>query len=582
MKKLISLLMSLILILGCAQLCFASGTGYHTESSYLDDTLTLAGSGFDGVRELTVRAVEALYSDPDIGYENIYSTMTSGSVFSKHTFTGVRLYELLINEGMKKDLPDTTSVKLISKDGYTINLTLGDIRTGRNRYASKGGDMEEQGLPALVAFASNSVPLVGPTGTESVYKRFDEQDGYDESAENIGGPLRLILGQTSSYEFNAPMCAKWLSAIVVGDDNGYVYSRKTDAEADNTEPDRTGDWTHAGKEPDFTLKISGSEAKGTVYLSLSELESMTEGTVREYYAASAGRNAYEGVTLKYLVMSFLGEDISQPTSVTVKAPDGYTKKVDVKTLLEGVDSFYQPGKHRDVLLAWAVDGAPLVENESSEGYNGKNGNGPLRLVVENTISMWVKSVSEIVIGDETGYTDVTESRREYKEIMDVTGKGIMQGVGEGRFDPDGEVTRAQLVTMLWRLAGEKQAKAAAFSDVPGGTWYSDAVNWAAENGIVTGYGDGTFRPNAVITREQLAAVIFRYACANGLDAVTLEDNLGFEDAESISEYAASAMNWCAGRGYIEGADGLIRPGDALKRGEAAVCLSRFSTDWSGR
>lgn len=401
MKKLFSLVLALSLLLCCALPTAALG---HTEEKYLSDTLTLAGSGFDGVRMLTVSVIEELYNS-GLGYEGEYSMMTSGSVFTKHTFTGVRLYELLLHEGLDDALPDSTPVKFISKDGYTILMTLGEIRTSnRGRYSAKDGALEEAELPVIVAFASDGEALLGPTGTESVYTRFEAEDGYIEGADNIGGPLRLIMGQTSSYEFNAPNCAKWLSAIVVGDQGNYVYSRETESGDAPAEPDRSGDWTHQGTQSGFRLKITGSEAVGTVYLSLAELESMTEGIVREYFAASAGRSAYEGITLEYLVCRYLRSGLDVPGKVTVKAGDGYSKSVDVGMVMNGIDSMYQPGEHRDVILAWAIDGAPLVPSQDSEGYNGANAFGPLRLVVENTISMWVKNVSEIVIGEETAST----------------------------------------------------------------------------------------------------------------------------------------------------------------------------------
>ena len=585
MKKLISVLLALTLLLGCGSMALAAGDRvFHTEEKYLTDTLTLAGSGFDAVRTLSVSVVEGLYRDADAGlaYENTYSMMTSGGVFSKHVFTGVRLYELLVREGLDVSLPDTTPVKLISKDGYTIAMTLGQIRGGFSRYSARGGELEEAGLPVLIAFASDGESLVGPTGKESVYIRFDESTGYVEGSDNIGGPLRLVVGQTASTEFNAPSCAKWLSAVVVGDANGYAYTRETDAQVVDSHPDQTGDWTHQGKQADYRLKISGSEARETVYLSLAEIEAMKDGTVREYFAASAGRNAYEGVTLRYLVESFLREGLERPTKVTVKAADGYTKQCDIDTLLSGIDSLYQPGCHRDMLLAWAIDGAPLVPNESSEGYNGKNGYGPLRFVVENTISMWVKNVSEIIIGEETGdisggYTDVDEGSFGYAGIMDMTARGLMNGIGGGKFDPDGSVTRAQAATIFWRMSGSPVVNySMSFEDVGEGAWYAEAVRFCASERVINGYSETAFGPDDAVTREQLACLIFRYAAANGLDAVTLEENLHFADSGDISEYAVTALNWCVGRGLIDGLnDGLLHPGQAATRAQLAAALSGY-------
>ena len=567
LRRTLPLVLALALLLGCAVFAGAAGAK-HTEEKYLRDTLTLAGSGFGSVRTLTVAAVEAAADDPALGYENEYSMMTSGGVFSKHVFSGVRLYELLVAEGLDASLPDSTPVKFISKDGYTIPSKLGALRGGLDRYSARGGELEESGLPVIAAYASDGVALVGPTGTESVYLRFDESMGYVEAADNAGGPLRLVMGQASADEFNAPNCSKWLAAVVVGDDNGYVYSRVSDADFDDSEPDRTGDWTHKGAQADYRLKIGGTEAKANVSLSLAELEAMTEGTVREFYAASAGRNAYEGVTLPWLVSLYLADGLDAPTSVTVRAADGYSKKLDAANVMRGTDSFYQPGKHRDLLLAWAVDGSPLVPGETSPGYDGTNAFGPIRLVVENTISLWVKNVSEIIIGEETPFSDVGRDSEYYDEISELYARGIMNGTGGGLFSPDLTLTRAQLVTMLWRAAGEPQAYGAPFSDVAGNMWYTTAVAWAAENGIVNGYGNGLFGTDDEITTEQLAAILYRFVGSPEAPAMPLP--------QGVSGWAEDAVAWALAEDLLPAlADGKTAPVIGATRGEAACALARM-------
>lgn len=568
-KRTLPIALALALLLGCAAFAGAA-TAKHTEEKYLRDTLVLAGSGFESVRTLTVAAVEAAADDPALGYENEYSLMTSGGVFSKHVFSGVRLYELLVSEGLDASLPDATPVKFISKDGYTIPSTLGALRGGLNRFSARGGELEEAGLPVIAAYASDGVPLVGPTGTESVYLRFDESMGYVAAADNVGGPLRLIVGQESADEFNAPNCSKWLAAVVVGDDGGYVYSRVSDADLDDSEPDRTGDWTHGGAQADYRLKISGTEAAATAYVSLAELEAMADGTVREYYAASAGRNAYEGVTLPYLVSLYLADGLDAPTSVTVRAADGYTKKLDAETVMRGTDSFYQPGKHRDLLLAWAVDGVPLVPGEDSPGYDGTNAFGPLRLVVENTISLWVKNVAEVIIGEETPFSDVGPDHEYYEEIGELYARGVMNGTGGGLFSPDLTLTRAQLVTMLWRAAGEPAAASAPFEDVEADTWYTAAVAWAAANGFVKGYDNVHFGTGDEITTEQLAAILYRYAGEPEVPDILLP--------EGVSEWAEDAVAWGLAEGLLPAlASGRTAPTTGATRGEAACALARLIT-----
>lgn len=551
----------------------AEDGAFHQENKYLTDTLTLAGTGFGEVRTLTVAALEGLYAaDDGLAYTNEYSTMTSGSVFAKHTFSGVLLYPLLLREGLDADLPDGTPVQLIAKDGYCIYMTLGDLRSDKyGRYAAKGGVLEEGGLPALVAFASDGKALVGPTGSESVYKVFTAADGYDEVCDNIGGPLRLIVGQTSSLEFNAPYCAKWLAAIVVGDADGYVYHRDGGQPMDDSQPEQSGDWTHQGSQADFRLVISGTEADGIHELSLARLESDPR-RLRQYFAASGGRFAFEGLPLRALIEDCLAPGLSAPSQIRIKAADGMVKTINVSTVYQGVDSFYQPGQQRDVVLAWAVDGSPLVADKNSPGYDGTNAFGPLRLVVENTISLWIKSVTEIVLGEEntSPYRDVAQSSWYYEDVCELYRLGLMQGRG-GLFDPEGRTSRAMIVTILYRLAGSPQVSGELpFSDVAEDSWYAGALLWAGQNGVARGDG-GRFRPDDPVSRQELAALLYR-ACNASPGGTDLS---AFSDGAQVAEWAVPAMQWAVAQGILKGDAGRLLPAATASRCQTAAVINRY-------
>ena len=547
---------------------------FHQEQKYLTDTLTLAGSGFGEMRTLTVAAIEGLYAEGDssLVYTNEYSTMTSGSVFSKHTFTGLKLYPLMLREGLDEVLPDNTPVQLIAKDGYCIYLNLGDLRSGKyGRYTAKGGVLEEGGLPPLIAFASDGKAMVGPTGSESVYKTFTAADGYDEDCDNLGGPLRLIVGQTSSSEFNAPNCAKWLAAVVVGDANGYVYSRDSVLPVEDSEPDQSGDWTHQGDLAGFRLTISGTEADGIHELSLAELEAVQQ-RIRQYFAASGGRFAFEGMPLSALVKEYLAPGLASPTQIKIKAADGMVKTINVDTVYQGVNSFYQPGQHRDVLLAWAVDGSPLVPDKSSAGYDGTNEFGPLRLVVENTISLWVKNVTEIVLGEEntSPYRDVAENSWYYQDVSDLYRLGLMQGNG-GFFEPGAFTSRAMIVTILYRMAGSPQVSGVLpFSDVSVDSWYSGALLWAAQNGIAQGDG-GRFRPDDPVSRQELAALLYRNCNTPQSEA----DLNVFSDTAQVADWAVPAIKWAVAQGILRGDGGRLLPSAIATRCQTAAIINRY-------
>ena len=167
----------------------------------------------------------------------------------------------------------------------------------------------------------------------------------------------------------------------------------------------------------------------------------------------------------------------------------------------------------------------------------------------------------------------------YDSVVYVYENGLMDGVSDTLFDPDGTVTRAQLVTMLWRLDGEPSVNyALPFTDVSGGEWYAEAVRWAAGEGIVNGVSETEFAPNAAVTREQLAAILHRYAQHKGYDVSIGESTniLSYSDFASISEYAISAMQWVCGEGIITGVtESTLEPRGTATRAQSAAILMRF-------
>ncbi len=156
--------------------------------------------------------------------------------------------------------------------------------------------------------------------------------------------------------------------------------------------------------------------------------------------------------------------------------------------------------------------------------------------------------------------------------------GLFNGTTESTFAPNGIITRAMMVTVLYRAEGEPEMRDAQwFEDVAKGQWYSDAVAWATFNGITVGYGDGNFGPDDYITREQIAVIMYRYAQYKEYD-VTQGGMLvrEFEDYEAISEYALSAMSWAVNSGLLNGReDNKLAPQDNATKAEIAAILHRF-------
>lgn len=176
------------------------------------------------------------------------------------------------------------------------------------------------------------------------------------------------------------------------------------------------------------------------------------------------------------------------------------------------------------------------------------------------------------------FADVVPGTWYYAGVQYAYEHGLMSGTGEGQFSPDLTTSRGMIVTILYRLAGSPAVSgSAAFSDVSQGDWYAAGVAWASANGVVSGYPDGTFCPNAPITREQMAAILFQYARLQGKLDVKRADLSDYADADAVSGWAQDAMSWAVAQGLISGlsADTLV-PGGSTTRAQAAVILTAFS------
>lgn len=186
---------------------------------------------------------------------------------------------------------------------------------------------------------------------------------------------------------------------------------------------------------------------------------------------------------------------------------------------------------------------------------------------------------------ESPFRDVAAADWFYPEVSTAVRHGLFQGVAADAFAPDETMTRAMLVTVLWRLAGKRAAAAPApFSDVPAGEYYAGAVAWAAENGIVNGVDAQHFAPEENVTREQLAAILFRYAALRRVDTGTRAALSAFSDGERVSAYAADALAWASAvrliRGTQEGTALLLDPQGSATRAQVAAILTRYLTTLS--
>lgn len=174
------------------------------------------------------------------------------------------------------------------------------------------------------------------------------------------------------------------------------------------------------------------------------------------------------------------------------------------------------------------------------------------------------------------FTDVSKSDPFYDAVKYVYEEGLMNGTGNGKFSPYGTLTRAMVVTILYRIEGEPATRYnGMFRDVANYQWYTDAVEWAAKNNIVTGYTSGKFGPEDPVTREQLAAILYRYALSKGSVLPAGNSLTAYADGSNVSSYAVSAVKWAVAEGILEAQSGKLQPRDAANRAQVAIAVAAF-------
>lgn len=194
----------------------------------------------------------------------------------------------------------------------------------------------------------------------------------------------------------------------------------------------------------------------------------------------------------------------------------------------------------------------------------------------SAVNVGVSYVKATETPSETTFNDVSANDWFASAVDYVTGKGMMNGTADNTFSPKANTTRGMVVTVLYRLENQPSTSAASFTDVASGAYYANAVAWANANGIVSGYGSGKFGPNDKVTREQLAAILYRYAQYKKYDVSGANSLDGYTDAQSVSSYAVPALQWACGAGVVTGKSGSkLDPKGNATRAEVAAMLMRF-------
>ena len=218
-----------------------------------------------------------------------------------------------------------------------------------------------------------------------------------------------------------------------------------------------------------------------------------------------------------------------------------------------------------------IPGLTLYYIEGKEGWTSPTWNGypTATWKPEEPTATWDP--------DAVQYSDVPMKEWYYDAVQYAARNGLMGGTSANTFEPESAMTRAMLVTVLWRYEGKPMGYQNTFSDVnaKNGSWYIDAVAWAAANGIVGGVGNNKFDPDGNITREQMATILYRYAKKKGIDTGKRGDLSGFPDGSKVESWAKDAVQWTVAEKIIGGSEGYLLPQGNATRAQVATILMRF-------
>ena len=371
--------------------------------------------------------------------------------------------------------------------------------------------------------------------------------------DNKAGAASLIVNdatitEASSIVYDANDGAKIGSTIINGGCFQYIISNNAKATLDGALTINGGTFA-TGELPTSAINIADHLAPGLEFNPVTG-QVYKEPEYTGKYSYEIFTKVGENGTISVDRYATEGDDVT----ITVSPDEAYLldeltvtaggKEVEVKDNGDGTYTFKMPSADAKIAVTFAED--PDWEPEPEEPA--------------------------------MPFTDVNENDWFYDVVLYAYDNGLMTGVSATEFAPNQTTTRGMIVSMLARLEGVTNAEDAGFADVAANDWYATAVNWAASVGVVNGYEDNTFRPNAPITREQMAAILYNYADYKGYDVSARADLSDYADAASISSWAEDVLAWANAEGLINGMTATtIDPQGATTRAQTAAMFERFLT-----
>lgn len=483
--------------------------------TYLKVTPTSVGKNSDN-------AITFITMDIQPMYRIVASTKTDGQNFD---FDG--------NDKNALVLPNSEKPLNIQSMEISLELPTGFATAGSSVY------VQHKGHEYIAAVTDKQISSQDATTTTKQIATFTNPDGFSEFTISKDPATVATIGQ-----------------------NRYTTLQDAiNAVKDNETINVTGTGLSATVSGSKTFKVTGQ----TVNLTAASGYNLTKNG--DTYTVSHQSSGGPGSS---------GGSISTPTTyaVNVNAATNGAVAADKKTASKGttVTVTASPSK------GYVVDAVKVVDKDGKDvAVTGKDGKYVFTMpasAVTVTGSFKAGTPAPVALP----FTDVKSGNWFYDAVKYAYEQGLMTGTSATTFAPNGTMNRAMIVTVLYRLEKSPAVTGASkFTDVPAGQWYSDAVAWAAANKIVNGYDETTFGPMNAVTREQMAAILFRYEQVKGLENVTLEENLNrFPDQNKISAYAIPALQWAVGQKIINGnADGTLDPTGTATRAQVAQIFTNL-------
>lgn len=566
----------------------------YDNKKYTDYEIIIHGDAIGKEVRYKLSEIEAM---TNLHYTDEYSLSNSEYFWYYNTYKGVPLWDMLLKAGLDPKIDENTPVRFIAADNYNFApMTIKEIKDnslygyyeksaldmGDGTFPGEYVDPIKTGMPVLVAYGFNSYPYVT--------RPIDE--GYNSGLGNDGGPIRIIFGKTNYNDTNGSNQVQFAKEIIIGEGDSVISEGLNSGEGEMTQidVDKNSSWNH--NQSVYTeyldkpvLRVTGSQVKEPMTFTLRQIEELTDYAIRDIYTGDGVRE-FEGIVLWDLISKVVGlkEDVEVP-SVRVFSGQNYNQILRSNDqLVNGVKN--SQGQIKDIIIAYAVEGYPLVANEGDIGYANNNAHGPLRLILEESKSMWVKWTDCIVVGTgdyeapdikdvKTGsvFNDI-DNHWAKSEISTMSNKGYVNG-NNGMFRPNDSITRAEFVSMMVRILDiESENANSSFIDVNSSDWFAPNVLAAVKNGMVKGYEDNTFRPHDPITRQEIGTIIGSILNENISDAQISEILSVYND--EVAGWAKVNVAISVKAGIIQGLPGNEFGGDQnATRAQAAVMLLRY-------